>query len=92
MPSRRFRVLFQKSAFKEYRGLPKAMRERVDQVLEVLSINPVSEVLRFKKIRGKENHYRIRIGDYRIIYSPQNDVLIVRIIRIGHRRDVYRYF
>jgi mRNA interferase RelE/StbE len=92
VPEKRFRVLFQKSAFKEYEALPKSIRARVDQVLEILCINPLSEVLNFKKLRGKENHYRVRIGDYRLIYSPQNEALIVRVIRIGHRKDVYRHF
>jgi mRNA interferase RelE/StbE len=87
-----FKVVFQKSAYKEYRQLPKGVKSRVDRTLEILAIDPLSEVLRFKKIKGKENHFRIRVGDYRIIYSPQNDVLVVRVIRIGHRRDVYRYF
>ena len=61
-------------------------------VLEILSIDPLSEVLKYKKIKGKDNHYRVRVGDYRIIYSPQHDVLIVRVIRLGHRKDVYRYY
>ena len=86
------RVLFQKSAYREYKALPKDVRIRVDLALEILSIDPLSEVLRFKKIRGKENHYRIRVGDYRIIYSPQTATLIVRVIRIGHRKDVYHHF
>jgi mRNA interferase RelE/StbE len=92
VPSRAYKILFQKSAFKEYKALHKEVKKRVDQVLEILSINPLSEVLRYKKIRGKENHYRIRVGEYRIIYSPQERVLIVRVIRIGHRKDVYRHF
>jgi len=92
VPEKRYRVVFQKSAFKEYEALPEPVRARVDQVLEILSISPLSEVLRFKKLRGKEHHYRVRVGDYRIIYSPQQYVLIVRVIRIGHRRDVYRHF
>ena len=92
MPRQGFKVLFQKSAYKEYRALPKTIRERVDQVLEILSINPLSEILRFKKIRGKENHFRVRVGDYRIIYSPQIETLIVRVVRVGHRKDVYRHF
>ncbi len=87
-----WKVLFQKSAYKEYRKLPKSVQNKVDEVLEILSINPLGEVLRFKKIRGKENHYRIRVGDYRIIYTPQNDQLIIRVIRVGHRKDVYRFF
>lgn len=92
MPKSRYKILFQKSAYKEYKLLPKSVRLRVDQALEILSIDPLSEVLLFKKIRGKENHYRIRVGDYRIIYSPQTTTLIVRVIRIGHRKDVYRHF
>lgn len=91
-PGGRYRILFQKSAYKEYRALPKEIGKRVDQVLEILAVNPLSEILRFKRIRGKENHYRVRVGEYRIIYSPQERVLIVRVIRIGHRRDVYRHF
>jgi mRNA interferase RelE/StbE len=92
VPKGRYKILFQRSAYKEYQCLPKAVQLRVDQALEILSIDPLSEVLRFKKIRGKENHYRIRVGDYRIIYSPQTATLIVRVIRIGHRKDVYRHF
>jgi len=87
-----YKILFLKFAYKEYRALPIDIKKRVDRVLEMLSIDPLSEVLKFKKIRGKENHYRIRVGDYRIIYSPQHDTLIIRVIRIGHRRDVYRFY
>jgi mRNA interferase RelE/StbE len=92
VPKPRYAVLFQKSAYKEYQALPQAVRMRVDHALEILSIDPLSEVIRFKKIRGKENHYRIRVGDYRIIYSPQTATLIVRVIRIGHRKDIYHHF
>ena len=87
-----YKVLFQKSAFKEYKKLPKKVQVKIDESLEILSVNPLSEILRFKKIRGRENHYRIRIGDYRLIYSPQNEQLIVRVIRVGNRKDVYKYF
>ena len=92
MPRLGYKVFFQKSAYKEYKALPGKIRIRVDEILEILRINPLSEILKFKKIRGKENHYRVRTGDYRIIYSPANDTLVVRVIRIGHRRDVYRHF
>ena len=92
MADSRYKVVFQKSAYKEYKALPKKIKNRVDEVLEILSINPLSEVLRYRKVRGKENHFRVRVGDYRIIYSPVNEVLVVRVIRIGHRKDVYRYF
>ena len=87
-----YEILFTKSAAKEYKKLPKAIKIKVQETLEILSINPLAEILKFKKIRGKENHYRIRLGDYRLIYCPLTEKIIVRVIRIGHRKDVYRHF
>jgi len=42
------------------------------------------------KLTGSENHYRIRIGIYRVIYSIKDDILTVEVIKIDHRKDVYR--
>ena len=42
-----------------------------------------------KKLKGYRDYWRIRVGDYRIIYAIQDDRLLVIVIRIGHRRDVY---
>jgi mRNA interferase RelE/StbE len=42
------------------------------------------------KLVGSDNHYRIRVGVYRVIYSIKDDILIVEVIKIGHRRNVYR--
>lgn len=89
---KKWKVVFLKSAFKEYSKLPKKVKAKVDESLEILSIAPYSEVLNFKKIRGKENHFRIRIGDYRVVYTPENQKLIIRVIRVGHRKDIYKYF
>mgnify|MGYP001580816136 FL=1 len=43
-----------------------------------------------KKLTGTDDLYRIRVGDYRIVYQIHDDRLIVLVVRIGHRRDVYR--
>jgi len=92
MGKTKWEIFFQKSAYKEYSKLTKKVKAKIDETFEILSINPLGEILRFKKIRGKDNHYRVRVGDYRIIYTPQNDRLIIRVIRIGHRKDVYKFF
>ncbi|MFE4105560.1 type II toxin-antitoxin system RelE family toxin, partial [Almyronema epifaneia] len=42
-----------------------------------------------KKLKGQQNRYRVRSGDYRIIYSIEDAALIVRVIKVGHRRDIY---
>lgn len=87
-----YTVLFTKSADREYRALPVAVRKKVDEVLEILRVNPVSEILRIRKLRGRQAHYRVRLGDYRILYGVEADRLIVTVIRVGHRRDVYRHY
>ena len=43
-----------------------------------------------KKLRGTKHTYRIRVGDYRVVYSILSNVLIIDIIKVGHRRDIYR--
>jgi mRNA interferase RelE/StbE len=41
-------------------------------------------------MHGSEGYYRLRVGDYRVVYAVEDDVLIVLVVRIGHRREVYR--
>ena len=92
MPRKRWNILFKRSAFKEYRKLPKPVREKIDESFEILSISPFNELLHFRKIRGQNNHYRIRVGDYRIVYTATDSSLTILIIRVGHRKDVYKFF
>jgi mRNA interferase RelE/StbE len=51
------------------------------------SLPPVAET----KLKGNNPFHRIRIGDYRIIYEIQNDILVILVIKIGHRKDIYRH-
>jgi mRNA interferase RelE/StbE len=87
-----FNVLLKKSADREYRRLPADIRLRVAKALELLAVDPFSELLDVKKLRTKGNYYRIRIGNYRIVYTVQGKDLVVLIVRIGHRGDVYQHF
>lgn len=85
-----FRIEFVKSAVKEFDRLPKAIQQKVTEALFLLSRNPHTELLKIKKLKGVESLYRIRLGDYRLVYEIQNERLIVLVIKIGHRKDVYR--
>lgn len=85
-----YRVEFTKSAAKELDGLPAKMRPRILEAVLLLATNPFSELLRFKKLQGAESLYRVRVGDYRIVYEVRNSVLLIVVIKIGHRKDVYR--
>ena len=86
-----YRIEFVKSARKEFSQVPKEIRERVLEALDILSKNPFSEFLKIKKLKGADSLYRIRLGDYRLVYEVQNSVLIIIVIKIGHRKDIYRF-
>ncbi len=88
----RWKIVFQKSAYKEYQKLPQKFQEKIDKLLERLKINPFDDVLNFRKIQGREHFYRIRVGNYRIVYTLKKSILIIFIIRIGHRKDIYKFF
>ena len=88
----KWKIAFQKSAYKEYQKLPQKIREKIDKSLKLLRINPFNDALNFRKIQGRDHFYRIRVGDYRIVYTLKRSVLIIFIIRIGHRKDIYRFF
>ncbi|HEX5037464.1 MAG TPA: type II toxin-antitoxin system RelE/ParE family toxin [bacterium] len=86
-----YKIEFTKSAAKEFDGLPKPVREKTVEALKFLSANPYSELLKIKKLKGADSLYRIRIGDYRVVYEVKNAILLILVIKIGHRKDVYRF-
>lgn len=86
-----YKVELTKSAQKEYEHLPSKIQRKVVEALGLLSHSPFTELLHLKKIKGAENLYRIRLGNYRIVYEVKNNVLIVLVIKIGHRKEVYRF-
>lgn len=78
---------FEAKAKKSLKELDASMQRRIMSKLEKLKTNP--RALDAIKLAGSES-WRIRVGDYRIIYDIQDSVLIVMVIKIGHRREVYR--
>ena len=70
------------------RKFPKQDRTRISENIETLARDPRPDGC--KKIKGMENLYRIRVGDYRVVYSIQDRILLVLVIRIARRKDVYR--
>ena len=75
------------SASKSIEKLPRQIQQRILDRLEVLSSNP--RLPGSVKLSGQDA-YRVRVGDYRIIYTIHDQRLIVVVIHIGHRREVYR--
>ncbi len=68
--------------------LPKDAQRRIARKIDSLAENPRPPDA--KLLKNTEKFYRIRVGDYRLIYSIDGRHLVVLVIRIGHRRDVYR--
>ncbi|HBQ20931.1 MAG: hypothetical protein A2Z91_08760 [Deltaproteobacteria bacterium GWA2_38_16] len=85
-----YRIEFVSSAEKEFKRLPRDIQERLLKVFKILEIDPYSEILKIRKIQGRDDLFRIRIGAYRLIYSMELSSKIV-IIRIRHRKDVYHH-
>ncbi|PYK58792.1 MAG: type II toxin-antitoxin system RelE/ParE family toxin [Verrucomicrobia bacterium] len=83
-----YAVSFRRSAEKDLRKLDAAPRRRVLRSIDALVLNP--RPVGCRKLYGSENAYRIRIGDYRVIYTVDDDILVVAIERVRHRREVYR--
>jgi mRNA interferase RelE/StbE len=82
-----YTIVFVNSAKKEFDKLPKDLQVRI-----TLAINGLVADARpngCKKLKGGKNDYRIRVGDYRIIYKIIDNLLIIEIIAIGHRKDIY---
>ena len=82
-----FQVEWKNSASKELEKLPRQIITRVVAAVDDLSTNPYPHGAR--KLIGSERAYRIRIGDYRVIYHVFEKRLIVEIVRVRHRKDVY---
>jgi len=82
-----YKVEWKRSAAKELRDLPKAVIARILNAVEQLSTNPYPAGVR--KLVGSEHTYRIRVGDYRVLYTVTSSSLIVEVIRVGDRKDIY---
>ncbi|MGB3653401.1 MAG: type II toxin-antitoxin system RelE/ParE family toxin [Rivularia sp. (in: cyanobacteria)] len=77
-----------KVAKKQFNKLPSDVQERIETKINNLAIEPRPNGV--KKIQGEENSYRIRVGDYRVVYDILDDILLVTVIRVKHRSQVYR--
>ena len=82
-----YRIEWKRSATKELRSLPTHMVKRIVDAVTQLATNPFPPGVR--KLSGSQHSYRIREGDYRIVYTVAASMLVIEIIRVGHRKEVY---
>jgi mRNA interferase RelE/StbE len=83
-----YEVFLHREAHKEMKALPKPARQEAKEIIEELRTEPIPTGAR--KLKGRANAYRIRFGDYRLVYEVNAREVLVFIMGVGHRREVYR--
>jgi mRNA interferase RelE/StbE len=83
-----YRVLLERGAEKDLGRLSAETHDRVIVAIQSLAMNPRPSGCR--KLTGSKNDWRIRVGDYRVVYEIADQIRIVRVNRARHRREVYR--
>ncbi|HVR97562.1 MAG TPA: type II toxin-antitoxin system RelE/ParE family toxin [Thermoanaerobaculia bacterium] len=82
-----YRLVIKPSAAKELSSIPKRDLERVVEKIRSLSVEPRTHGC--QKLSGEER-YRIRQGDYRVVYEIDDGERLVTVVKVGNRREVYR--
>ncbi len=82
-----YRVFFKESVEKDLRGIPKEDLRKILDRIGLLAENPRPPGA--EKLTGQER-YRIRQGNYRVVYSIQDEGVTVWVVKVGHRKDIYR--
>ena len=82
-----YRIEWKTSALKELKQIDKSIIPRILNTVEELAKEPRPKGVR--KLQGSKKSYRIRVGDYRIVYEIEDDILLIIVIRVRHRRSAY---
>ncbi len=84
----RYHIVFTRSAYDQLASMPPERRERVFRQIMALAGEPRPEGV--ERLHGSRDYLRIRVGDYRVIFQIIDKDREILVIKIGHRRDVYR--
>ena len=84
----KYKIEFSRPAEKQLADIQKNELKKIANKIDKLALNPFPEG--HEKLKGHENIYRIRQGDYRVLYSVFENKLTILVIKIGHRREIYR--
>ena len=88
MVDKAYTIEFTRRAEKEFRALPPEIRRRLAPKIDALKLNPRPRGV--KSLEGPDGILRLRAGDYPVLYQVLDDRLVVLLVKIGHRREIYR--
>lgn len=83
-----YRIVITRSAEKDFNVIPSHFIQRISRQIDALAYEPRPRGS--KKLKGEPNLWRIRVGDYRVVYYIFEETVMVKIVAISHRKDVYR--
>jgi mRNA interferase RelE/StbE len=83
-----YRIQLAPAAVRQLRKLDPAARRRIQAAIELLADQPRPSGA--KKLVGGDGEWRVRTGDHRIVYEIRDEVLLVLVVAVGHRRDIYQ--
>lgn len=83
-----YRIEVAPAVVRQLRKLDPAARRRIQAAIELLAEHPRPQGAR--KLVGRDGEWRVRTGDYRIVYEIQDGVLLVLVVAVGHRHDIYQ--
>jgi mRNA interferase RelE/StbE len=83
-----YQIEFSRQADRQFRNLPSQIQQRLKSRIDSLAATPRPHGS--EKLSGADQLYRIRVGDYRIVYAVEDDRLLILVVKVGHCREVYR--
>ena len=83
-----YKVKISSTAEKSLKKIPKKDLVKIIELIQILAIRPYPQGCR--KLSGEDNVYRVRQGNYRVIYEIIDNELIILVLKVGHRKDVYK--
>ncbi|MBD0345954.1 MAG: type II toxin-antitoxin system RelE/ParE family toxin [Coleofasciculus sp. Co-bin14] len=88
MSEENYSIEFLRTALKELSKLPKDVQQRIADKIEQLKTNPYPPGV--KALTNGNGRLRVRVADYRVVYRIEEDKLVILIIKVGHRRNIYK--
>jgi len=82
------KIKITKKAQKEFKKIPNIYQKKISKAINELAETPMPSSV--KKMRGAANRYRIRVADYRVIYDIDDGEMVILVIKVGHRQQVYK--
>ena len=87
---RMFTLKFLGKALDDLQSIDKAHQKIIKEKLLILAKNPAALKQNIKKLKGtKENYFRLRVGNYRVVFKKEEKELIIIIVRVGHRKEIF---